>query len=82
MKDETRRSAVHRLRRIEGQVRGLERMLEEDRPCADIVNQVAAVEAALSGLTKLLLKSHLEHCARSNPQAIDDVVDLISRHWR
>lgn len=82
MKDTTRDSALLRLRRIEGQVRGIQRMVEEERPCADIVNQVASVEQALSGVTKLLLTSHLRHCATKNPKAVDDVVELISKHWR
>lgn len=82
MNADTRDSALLRLRRIEGQVRGIQRMVEEERPCADIVNQVASVEQALSGVTKLLLTSHLRHCASSSPKAVDEVVDLISRHWR
>jgi DNA-binding FrmR family transcriptional regulator len=82
MNNDTRASALTRLRRIEGQVRGLQKMVEEERPCADIVNQVASVEQALSGVTKLLLTSHLRHCASSNPKAVDDVVNLISKHWR
>jgi DNA-binding FrmR family transcriptional regulator len=82
MNNETRSSTLTRLRRIEGQVRGLQRMVEEERPCAEIVNQVASVEQALSGVTKLLLTSHLRHCAAKNPQAVDDVVTLISKHWR
>jgi DNA-binding FrmR family transcriptional regulator len=82
MKPDTRQAALLRLRRIEGQVRGLQRMIDEDRPCPDIVNQVASVEQALSGVTKLLLTSHLGHCARTRPEAIDEVVHLITRHWR
>lgn len=82
MKNETRDSALARLRRIEGQIRGIHRMVEEERPCAEIVNQVASVEQALSGVTKLLLTSHLRHCASTNPKAVDDVVELIARHWR
>jgi DNA-binding FrmR family transcriptional regulator len=82
MKPDTRHSALTRLRRIEGQVRGLQRMIEEDRPCPDIVNQVASVSNALSAVAKLLLTSHLSHCARRNPQAIDEAVHLITRHWK
>lgn len=82
MNTDTRTSTLARLRRIEGQIRGIHRMVEEDRPCADIVNQVASVEQALSGVTKLLLTSHLRHCATKNPKAVDDVVTLIAKHWR
>ncbi|MBI4890961.1 MAG: metal-sensitive transcriptional regulator [Acidobacteria bacterium] len=82
MKPDTRQSALTRLRRIEGQVRGLQRMIEEDRSCPDIVNQVASVANALSAVTKLLLTSHLSHCARKDPHALDEAVGLITRHWK
>ncbi|QOY85126.1 metal-sensitive transcriptional regulator [Paludibaculum fermentans] len=82
MNCDTKKSTIQRLRRIEGQVRGLQKMVEEDRPCAEIINQVASVEQALSGVSKVLLTSHLQHCAQHDPNAIDEVVQLITRHWR
>ncbi len=82
MTEQVQKAALQRLRRIEGQVRGLQKMVQENRPCADIVTQVSSVEQALAGVAKILLTSHLHHCARSNPTAIDDVVELISKHWR
>jgi DNA-binding FrmR family transcriptional regulator len=51
-----------RLRRIEGQVRGLEKMVDEDRYCIDVLTQVAAVKAALDAVALQLLKDHTEHC--------------------
>ncbi|MGB8259220.1 MAG: metal-sensitive transcriptional regulator, partial [Terracidiphilus sp.] len=60
--EELRQSALKRLRRIEGQVRGLHKMVEEGRYCADILAQVASAEQALGGVGKLLLKNHLKHC--------------------
>jgi CsoR family transcriptional regulator, copper-sensing transcriptional repressor len=51
-----------RLRRIEGQVRGLQKMVEEDRYCADIIVQVASVQEALRGVGRNLMKNHLHHC--------------------
>jgi DNA-binding FrmR family transcriptional regulator len=51
-----------RIRRIGGQVAGIERMIEEDRYCVDVLLQVAAVRAALDGVGKLLLRSHVENC--------------------
>lgn len=59
---EGRESLVTRLRRIEGQVRGLQRMVDEGRYCADILAQVAAVQASLRGAAEQLLQSHLRHC--------------------
>jgi len=53
----------HRLRRIEGQVRGLQKMIEDDRYCADIIVQIASVQEALRGVARNLMKNHLHHCA-------------------
>ena len=55
---------VKRLHRIEGQVRGVERMLEEDRYCIDIVTQIAAVRAALRRVEESVLRDHVNHCVR------------------
>lgn len=51
-----------RLRRIEGQVRGLQRMVEADRYCADVLTQIAAVQASLRSAAEVLLQGHLRHC--------------------
>jgi CsoR family transcriptional regulator, copper-sensing transcriptional repressor len=51
-----------RLRRIEGQVRGIQRMVEDDRPCPDILVQIAAIEAALDKVALGLLDGHVKHC--------------------
>src|SRR5437879_2414091 len=56
-------SNLKRLRRIEGQVRGLQKMVEEDRYCADIVVQIASVQEALRGVGRELMRNHLHHCA-------------------
>ncbi len=53
---------VNRLHRIEGQVRGIERMLEEDRYCIDVLTQIAAVNTALESLAYQLLDQHVKHC--------------------
>jgi DNA-binding FrmR family transcriptional regulator len=53
---------VRRLHRIEGQVRGIERMLEEDRYCIDVLTQIAAVNTALESLAFRILDSHVNHC--------------------
>lgn len=54
-----------RLRRAEGQVRGIIRMIEEDRYCADIITQVTAVRASLHAVAQGLLQNHLRHCAQA-----------------
>ena len=53
---------LKRLRRIEGQVRGLQRMVEDDRYCIDVLTQVAAVKAALESVSLTLLQDHIQHC--------------------
>ncbi|MEO8563527.1 MAG: metal-sensitive transcriptional regulator [bacterium] len=68
-----------RLRRIEGQVRGLQRMVEEDRYCADILTQIASVHEALRSVGRALMRNHLTHCAtsaiRSTPEAAEQMYD-------
>ena len=81
---------LKRLRRIEGQVRGLQRMVEEERYCADILTQVSSVQEALRGVGKELLRNHLKHCAtkaiRSSEgeaeKMYDELVGLMFAHVR
>jgi DNA-binding FrmR family transcriptional regulator len=62
MRDDIKASCAKRLTRIEGQVRGLSRMVEEDRYCIDIVTQIAAVRAALRRVEEEILRDHVGHC--------------------
>lgn len=71
MQNETRNACLKRLSRIEGQVRGLSRMLEEDRYCIDIVTQVAAVRAALKKVEEEVLRDHVAHCVEHAIQSGD-----------
>jgi DNA-binding FrmR family transcriptional regulator len=71
-------SHLKRLRRIEGQMRGLQRMVEEDKYCIDILTQVSAATKALQSFSLELLEEHLEHCVvdaarRGGPEARDKV---------
>ncbi|HYP08331.1 MAG TPA: metal-sensitive transcriptional regulator [Bryobacteraceae bacterium] len=84
-------SNIKRLRRIEGQVRGLQRMVEEDRYCADIITQVASVQEALRGVARALMRNHLHHCAThamksGSPEEqramYDELLDLVYKHLR
>ncbi|HKB51910.1 MAG TPA: metal-sensitive transcriptional regulator [Solirubrobacterales bacterium] len=59
---EDKQAVLKRLRRIEGQVRGVERMVEEDRYCIDVVTQVTAIQAALDKVALELLSDHASHC--------------------
>ena len=62
MKDETKSNTLQRLARIEGQVRGVARMIDEDRYCVDVVRQVQAIKAALASLEQVVLDDHLATC--------------------
>lgn len=72
MDDETRDAVRRRLRRVAGQVAGLERMVESDRYCVDILDQIAAARAALARVSSMLLASHLETCVAGAFQAGDE----------
>ena len=76
---EIRDANLKRLRRIEGQVRGLHKMVEEDRYCPDIITQIASVQEALRGVGRQLLRNHLKHCAttaiKKGPAEADQTYD-------
>ena len=65
MRADAKRNCGDRLKRIEGQVRGIARMVEEDRYCIDILTQIRAVQAALRGVEDAGLKDHVEHCVEA-----------------
>lgn len=81
---------LKRLRRIEGQVRGLHKMVEEDRYCADILTQISSVHEALRAVGRELMRNHLKHCAssaiRSSDAAAeamyDELVNMMFKHSR
>lgn len=85
-----KRRSLARLRRIEGQVRGIQKMVDDERWCADILAQISSVQEALRSVSKELLHNHLKHCAvsaaeRSDEEAdavYDEVVQLMFRYAR
>jgi DNA-binding FrmR family transcriptional regulator len=88
---ELKAANLKRLRRIEGQIRGLQRMVEAERYCADIIVQVASVQEALRGLARNLMKNHLQHCAakalasgkpKETAAMYDELLELIYTHLR
>jgi DNA-binding FrmR family transcriptional regulator len=86
----TRDRNIKRLRRIEGQVRGLQKMVEEDRYCADIMTQISSVQEALRSVSRELLRNHLKHCATTairqgdeKAEAMyDELIELMHKHNR
>jgi DNA-binding FrmR family transcriptional regulator len=81
---------LKRLRRIEGQVRGLQKMVTDERYCADVMTQISSVQEALRAVGRELMRNHLEHCAtkaiRGTPDEAsamyDELMDLIYTHNR
>jgi DNA-binding FrmR family transcriptional regulator len=77
-----------RLRKIEGQARGLAKMVDEDRYCIDIMQQIASLRAAADAVALILLRDHLDGCltqaveAGGAPEKIDEVVEVVRRYSR
>ena len=91
MKRENKDKLINRLSRIEGQVRGVARMVEEDRYCIDVLTQIQAVRAALSRVESEMLKDHLGHCieaaiaggdAADQRQKAAELIQLLERTAR
>ncbi|HUO50913.1 MAG TPA: metal-sensitive transcriptional regulator [Gemmatimonadaceae bacterium] len=87
----TKAANLKRLRRIEGQVRGLQKMIEEDRYCADVMTQIGSVHEALRAVGRGLMRNHLRHCAATairgddadaREAMYDELVALMYRHAR
>lgn len=75
---------IHRLNRVEGQIRGIKRMVEENTYCPDILIQVSAAKAALDGFSKELLSSHIRECVKEDIQegkdeSIEELVNLLGK---
>lgn len=84
-RDEAEKKALMtRLSRIEGQVRGIRAMVEDDRYCVDILTQVSAIQAALNGFNKELLARHIKTCVsedirEGNEEAVDELCELLKK---
>jgi len=88
---ELQAKALARLKRIEGQIRGVQKMVEEGRYCADVLEQIASAQQALVGVSKTLMKNHLRHCVthavqsgdpQKSDRVYDELVEILGRHWR
>ncbi len=85
--DERQADAVQRLNRVEGQIRGIRKMVEEKRQCVDVLTQLASVQEAMRGLTKLMMRNYLENCASKairskNNDVYDELMDVIFKFAR
>jgi len=91
MQNETKSAVLKRLSRIEGQVRGLGRMVDEDRYCIDVVTQISAVRAALRRAEEEILRDHVAHCvehaiksgnAAEQRRKVAELMDVLARSQR
>ena len=78
------RRLIHRLNRIEGQIRGIKGMIEKDAYCTDILTQISAVQSALSAVSRELLASHIRTCVvedirKGDTEVVDDLVATIQK---
>jgi len=82
--DEEYKSLIHRLNRIEGQIRGIKGMVEKDAYCTDIITQVAAANAALNAFNRELLSAHIKSCVADDIKAgkyetVDDLLATLQK---
>ncbi|MFA5688183.1 MAG: metal-sensitive transcriptional regulator [Kiritimatiellales bacterium] len=82
--DAEKKKIISRLRRIEGQTRGLQKMIEEDRECIDVLRQISSVSGALHGVWVNVLNDHLKGCIREalvdkNDKLVDDLIEHLKK---
>ncbi|EJW15503.1 metal-sensitive transcriptional regulator [Paenibacillus alvei] len=82
--DEMKKKLIHRLNRIEGQVRGVKSMIERDTYCDDVLNQIASIQSALHSVGRLLLEGHMKSCVverlqDGEPEVIDELLTTIHK---
>jgi DNA-binding FrmR family transcriptional regulator len=81
-----KKEALTRLKRIEGQVRGISRMVDESQYCIDIINQMTAVQKALDGVAKIVMKRHVESCVseairrNGGGKMIDELIQAVFKY--
>lgn len=89
--DHDQSQLINRLKRIEGQVRGVQRMIEENRYCFDVLTQVSAIHESLRKVSESLLRDHLDHCVtqaidsgdrREKERIYDELADLFNKYAR
>ena len=82
--DEKKQKLINRLSRIEGQIRGIKKMLEDDTYCTDILTQSAAVTSAMDSFNRQLLEEHIKGCVvrdikNGNDETVDELLDILKR---
>jgi DNA-binding FrmR family transcriptional regulator len=82
--DKVKKNLATRLNRVEGQIRGIKRLIEEDTYCDDVITQIAASQAALNGVAKMLLETHMKECVveriqEGDMEVLDEVLITIQK---
>lgn len=82
-----KQNLLQRLNRIEGQIRGVSRMIEDDRYCVDVLQQIASMQSAADAVAMIVLESHIRGCVadglhRRNPARVDEVVGVIRKYLK
>ncbi len=84
--EQVKKNALTRLKKIEGQIRGIAKMVENEKYCIDIVNQITAAEKALDGVAKIIMKRHVESCVTSaivkgeGQHKIDELIETVFKY--
>lgn len=86
LNEEVKKQSITRLKKIEGQIKGIERMIEEEKYCIDIINQISAAGKALNGVAKIIMKRHVESCVTTaiqkgeGRQKIDELIETVYKY--
>jgi DNA-binding FrmR family transcriptional regulator len=84
--EQAKANALSRLKKIEGQIRGISKMVDNEKYCIDIINQITAAEKALNGVAKIIMKRHVESCVTSaivkgeGQNKIDELIDTFFKY--
>ena len=84
--EEVKKTALTRLKKIEGQIRGIMRMVDDEKYCIDIINQITAAEKALDGVARIIMKRHVETCVSNaivkgrGQNMIDELIDTVFKY--
>ncbi len=86
--EDIKKEAATRLKRIEGQIRGISKMVENEKYCIDIINQITAAANALNGVSKIIMKRHVESCVTSaiqkgeGQEKINELIETVYKYGR
>jgi len=86
--EEAKKNATTRLKKIEGQIRGVMKMVENEKDCIDIINQITAAEKALKGVSSIIMKQHVESCVTEavsrgkGKEMVNELIETIYRYGK